>query len=161
MVQQNSDIQSAFERQAGPDRKRLSQVEARTALYSLGLNPTSIDVAKFWADQDLQDDGEIDLLQFERLRCSVDEDPAQALRWAFNKFDTNGDGTIDKHELLRILRTVYDDVDGELVDEDFTSACLTMADSNGDGVLQIEEFVDMLMARSGKDGSSNNSTPTT
>jgi len=48
------------------------------------------------------EDGEIDVTAFERLRCAVDEDPAQALRWAFHKFDTNGDGCIDKKELMYV-----------------------------------------------------------
>jgi len=41
----------------------------------------------------------LSLEEFTRLRCTTDEDPEQTLRWAFNKFDTNNDGTIDKSEL--------------------------------------------------------------
>ncbi|KAH3844656.1 hypothetical protein DPMN_086915 [Dreissena polymorpha] len=144
-----------------PERPGISQVEARTALFSLGLNPTHIDVAKFWSDQDKPDDGLLDLEGFVCLRCTLDEDPRQTLRWAFNQFDTNGDGVIDKKELKRILVTIYDDKLGDLVDEEFVDDCLKMADVNGDGVLQIEEFVDMLMVRTGKDGSSATSSPVT
>lgn len=38
----------------------------------------------------------------------------------------------------KILTTVYDDTEGEFVDEEFVDVCITLADKNGDGVLQIE-----------------------
>lgn len=38
----------------------------------------------------------------------------------------------------KILATLYDDADGELVDEEFVNVCITLADKNQDGVLQIE-----------------------
>lgn len=67
----------------------------------------------------LSEDGLITLDEFERLRCVINTDPERVLRWAFNKFDSNNDGTIDKAELkyvayflayLYVSRTVnYDD----------------------------------------------------
>lgn len=45
------------------------------------------------------EDEQLTLEEFQKLRCSIDKDPEQTLRWAFNKFDTNNDGTIDKNEL--------------------------------------------------------------
>jgi len=47
------ETHAAFAKQAGDGRTSLSQVEARTALFSLKLNPTSFEVAKFWADNQL------------------------------------------------------------------------------------------------------------
>ena len=38
----------------------------------------------------------------------------------------------------KILSTIYDDAEGEFVDEEFVDVCITLADKNNDGVLQIE-----------------------
>jgi hypothetical protein len=37
-----------------------------------------------------------------------------------------------------LLATVYDDSEGEWVDDEFVNDCLVLADGNNDGVLQIE-----------------------
>lgn len=38
----------------------------------------------------------------------------------------------------KLLVLMYEDTDGEWVDDDFVTDCLKLADNNNDGVLQVE-----------------------
>jgi len=64
----------------------------------------------------------------------------------FRVFDQNGDGTIDKTELLSIFRTV----DPEKFTEERVQSILDAADLNKDSKIQYEEFV-KFMSQSGED----------
>ncbi|XP_060602194.1 troponin C, slow skeletal and cardiac muscles-like [Ruditapes philippinarum] len=145
--EQKREIKSVYDSQVKNGCPGLSQKQTRSALLRLGIKPASFDIEKFWFDLDKTEDNYLTLEEFERLRCEINSDPEVVLRWAFNKFDTNNDGTIDKDELKKLLATVYDDSEGEWVDDEFVNDCLVLADGNNDGVLQIEEFVDMLIQR--------------
>ena len=46
------EIKEAYGSYVNAGESGLSQVQARTAMFRLGLNPTVIDIAKFWADND-------------------------------------------------------------------------------------------------------------
>jgi len=62
-----------------------------------------------------------------------------AIKAAFRKWDLDGDGTIDKYELMMVMRQLCH------VDESDLEALLQEADTNQDGEVQYEEFVDWLM----------------
>ncbi|XP_053391251.1 calmodulin, striated muscle-like [Mercenaria mercenaria] len=141
------EIKTAYDSQVKNGCAGLSQKQTKTALLRLGIKPSAFDIEKYWFDLDKSEDSCLTLQEFEQLRCVINTDPERVLRWAFNKFDTNNDGTIDKDELKKLLTTVYEDTEGEWVDDEFVNDCLLLADGNNDGVLQIEEFVDMLLQR--------------
>merc|ERR1740121_3247700 len=68
-------------------------------------------------------------------------DDEQVVRKAFSKFDKNGDGTITREELAKILKSLdpekySDDARIEQMIED--------ADSDKDGVIDYMEFVDWV-----------------
>lgn len=60
---------------------------------------------------------------------------------AFRRFDTNGDGVIDKEELGRVFKAM----DPDRWDDARVSRLLALADQNGDGAINYEEFVAWLM----------------
>ena len=61
---------------------------------------------------------------------------AEELKKAFAVMDTNGDGVVTKDELKSLLKGLGEDVNDDVVDE-----MIKMADENGDGKIQFQEFV--------------------
>eukprot|EP00435_Cladocopium_sp_Y103_P000388 s4523_g1.t1 len=68
--------------------------------------------------------------------------PHNAVLEAFQKFDKDGNGSISREELVDVLRTLDpDDWDNNSIDH-----LLASADANGDGALQIDEFLRWIFA---------------
>lgn len=67
--------------------------------------------------------------------------PAEAdeLKANFAKFDLNGDGVIDKEEVKEIFKAAGDKTPAVKI-----SSMISMADSDGDGKLNFEEFVGVM-----------------
>lgn len=63
------------------------------------------------------------------------------LRTAFDMFDKDGSGKIDKHELMGILSS--DDIKGHVPKEQLFKY-LDEIDQNGDGEIDFEEFQEMM-----------------
>ena len=61
---------------------------------------------------------------------------AAELKKAFQVMDSNGDGVVTKDELKNLLKGLGEDVTDDIVDE-----MIKIADENGDGKIQFEEFV--------------------
>ena len=64
--------------------------------------------------------------------------PEQAaeLKKAFEVMDTNKDGVVTKDELMTLLKNLGENVSDDVIDE-----MIKIADENGDGKIQFEEFV--------------------
>ena len=58
------------------------------------------------------------------------------LKKAFQVMDANKDGVVTKEELSQLLKGLGEDVTDEVVEE-----MIKIADDNGDGKIQFEEFV--------------------
>ena len=74
---------------------------------------------------------------------SNDDKLMAVVQAVFEKFDANGDGTIDRDELGTAIREFNEqaspDEKVEITDEQITEA-LNELDKNQDGKLQVEEF---------------------
>ena len=60
---------------------------------------------------------------------------------AFDVMDANKDGFVTKDELKNLLKGLGEDVTDEVVDE-----MITIADTNGDGKVEFDEFCNASMA---------------
>ena len=63
-------------------------------------------------------------------------DQVAELRKAFDVMDENKDGTVSKEELKQLLSGM-----GEEVSDDVINEMISIADENGDGKVDFEEFV--------------------
>uniref|UniRef100_A0A8C8AT81 Guanylate cyclase activator 1C n=1 Tax=Otus sunia TaxID=257818 RepID=A0A8C8AT81_9STRI len=92
---------------------------------------------------DLNQDGFIDFLEFIAainlvIRGKID----QKLKWYFKLYDADGNGCIDKKELLSIF-TAIQAINGytSMSPEEFTDMVFQKIDVNNDGELSLEEFI--------------------
>ena len=69
----------------------------------------------------------------------------EAMAAAFQRFDTAGDGVISKED----LRLVLQEAEGREVTDSEVDDVMALHDSNGDGVIDYHEFVDMMFQGEG------------
>ncbi|KAM4797244.1 guanylyl cyclase-activating protein 3 [Rhinophrynus dorsalis] len=121
----------------------------------LGLQGMNLE-ANQYIDQvfstfDMNKDGFIDFLEFIAainlvLRGKID----QKLKWYFKLYDADGNGSIDRKELLSIL-TAVKAINGrqDINPEEFTAILFEKIDVNGDGELTLEEFINGIQKDAG------------
>ncbi|XP_061663457.1 guanylyl cyclase-activating protein 1 [Syngnathoides biaculeatus] len=121
---------------------------------------------------DMNKDGYIDFMEYVAALSLVMRGKMEhKLRWYFKLYDVDGNGCIDRHELLNIIkvvrshnRTINNSQKGkrkrlsiplspqairaingnenqEMTAEDFTNSVFNRIDINGDGELSLDEFV--------------------
>lgn len=67
---------------------------------------------------------------------------ADEMREAFKVFDMDGNGTIDEKELRVTMKKL-----GEKLSDEDIRAMIRAADKNGDGKIDYEEFIKMMLAK--------------
>ncbi|CAN7997376.1 unnamed protein product, partial [Ixodes hexagonus] len=111
------------------------------------------DSSKFASDVfrtfDTNKDGFIDFREFMcGLNSTCRGKPEKKCEWAFNMYDTNGDGRIQKHEMVEMITTVFKMVGSSkklvlkenLTPEQLTDKIFLQMDKDGDGSLTFQEF---------------------
>ncbi|POI28380.1 hypothetical protein CIB84_007870, partial [Bambusicola thoracicus] len=90
-------------------------------------------------------DGYIDFMEYVAalslvLKGKVD----QKLRWYFKLYDVDGNGCIDRGELLNIIKAIraINRCNEAMTAEEFTNMVFDKIDINGDGELSLEEFME-------------------
>merc|ERR1719382_330191 len=118
--------------------------ELRTAMRSLGQNPTSAELQDMINQVDADGNGTIDFPEFCTLmaRKMKDTDTEEELIEAFKVFDRDGNGFISAAELRHVMTNLGEKLTDEEVDE-----MIREADVDGDGQINYEEFVKMMMAK--------------
>uniref|UniRef100_A0A8C7VJ88 Guanylate cyclase activator 1Aa n=9 Tax=Salmonidae TaxID=8015 RepID=A0A8C7VJ88_ONCMY len=94
---------------------------------------------------DMNKDGYIDFLEYVAALSLVMRGKMEhKLRWYFKLYDVDGNGCIDRSELLNIIkaiRAINGNENQEVDAEEFTNRVFDKIDVNGDGELSLEEFV--------------------
>ena len=117
--------------------------ELGTVLRNLGQNPTESELQDMISEVDVDGNGSIDFLEFLSwvlARKTNDTDADGELVEAFKIFDRDGNGLISAAELRHILTKLGEKLSDKEVDE-----MLKEADKDGDGHINYEEFVIMMM----------------
>ncbi|KIA75947.1 calmodulin [Aspergillus ustus] len=138
-IAQFREVFNVFDKDGTGD---ITAAELGEVMRSLGQNPTETELQDIIDELDVDRTGTIDFDEFLILmsRKVKDSDPEAELRSAFAVFDQDNSGTISADELRRVLRSIGDDISDADVDE-----MLKIADVNGDGSIDYEEFVKLMM----------------
>ncbi|XP_028654962.1 guanylyl cyclase-activating protein 1-like [Erpetoichthys calabaricus] len=94
---------------------------------------------------DMNKDGYIDFMEYvAALSLVLKGKVEQKLRWYFKLYDIDGNGCIDRSELLNIIKAIraINGCNHEMTAEQFTNMVFDKIDINGDGELSLEEFMD-------------------
>ncbi|XP_048875683.1 guanylyl cyclase-activating protein 1 isoform X1 [Brienomyrus brachyistius] len=111
-----------------------------------GLDPeASAYIEQMFRTFDMNKDGTIDFMEYVAALSLVMRGKMEhKLRWYFRLYDVDGNGCIDRHELLNIvkaIRAINGNETQEVSVEEFTNRVFDKIDVNGDGELSLEEFV--------------------
>ena len=118
--------------------------ELGTMMRSLGQNPTEAELRDLINEVDADGNGTIDFPEFLNLmaRKMQDTDSEEELKEAFKVFDKDGNGFISAAELRHVMTNLGEKLTDEEVDE-----MIREADVDGDGQVNYDEFVKMMMAK--------------
>ncbi|XP_073317374.1 calmodulin-2 isoform X1 [Primulina huaijiensis] len=127
--------------------------ELGTVMRSLGQNPTEAELQDMINEVDADQNGTIDFPEFLNLmaRKMKDADSEEELKEAFKVFDKDQNGFISAAETYCIipisqLRHVMTNLGEKLTDEE-VDEMMREADVDGDGQVNYEEFVRMMLAK--------------
>lgn len=118
--------------------------ELANVMKSLNQDPSDQELNEMIAEVDIDGNGHIDFDEFVILmnKRSKETDAEEEVINAFKVLDKDGQGTISSTELRHIMTTMGDKLTDEEVDE-----MINEADFDGNGIINYEEFVRMMMAK--------------
>ncbi|KAK1790606.1 hypothetical protein P4O66_014479 [Electrophorus voltai] len=103
-------------------------------------------IERMFCTFDMNKDGYVDFMEYVAALSLVMRGKMEhKLRWYFRLYDADGNGCIDRHELLHIIkaiRAINGKEEQNLSAEEFTNLVFDRIDINGDGELSLEEFVE-------------------
>lgn len=133
------ELREAFEALDTNGDGQLSLAELKDGLGKTGLLRSNSDLERIMDGVDSDGSGHIDYTEFLAAtldrRCYLTEDVCWA---AFSVFDVNGDGKISREELGRMLGSGGIE---HVVNCDNIAALLKEVDTNGDGMIDFDEFM--------------------
>ncbi|KAK8924189.1 hypothetical protein KSP39_PZI019645 [Platanthera zijinensis] len=117
--------------------------ELATVIQSLGQNPIKEELQDMINEVDINGNGTIEFGEFLSLmaRKIKETDAEEELKEAFKVFDKDQNGYISAAELRNVMINLGEKLTDEEVDQ-----MIREADLDGDGQVNYEEFVRMMMA---------------
>jgi len=146
------DLKEAFSLFDSDGDGVVNAIDLGRVMHDLGQDPTYSDLLTMIKEVDADGNGTIDFSEFMSMmalsakadREAVKKAPEDTveLRTAFKLFDLNSDGYIDTSELKHIVHTL-----GNEVSDEEAADILRENDLNGDGKIDYEEFVKMMISQ--------------
>lgn len=119
--------------------------ELKVAMRALGFEPSKEEIKQIIADADKEGDGNIefeDFLNLMTLKYS-ERDPKDEIVKAFKLFDEDDSGRISFKNLKRVAKEL-----GENITDEELQEMIEVADRDGDGEVNQEEFVRIMQKTS-------------
>ncbi|KAK9146558.1 hypothetical protein Sjap_006461 [Stephania japonica] len=117
--------------------------ELATVIRSLDQNPTEQELHDMISEVDIDGNGTIEFGEFLNLMAKKmkETDAEEELKEAFKVFDKDQNGYISANELRHVMINL-----GEKLTDEEVEQMIREADLDGDGQVNYEEFVRMMMA---------------
>ncbi|OVA09882.1 EF-hand domain [Macleaya cordata] len=117
--------------------------ELATVIRSLDQNPTEEELQEMISEVDVNGNGTIEFVEFLNLmaRKMKEADAEDELKEAFKVFDKDQNGYISANELRHVMINL-----GEKLTDEEVEQMIKEADLDGDGQVNYDEFVRMMMA---------------
>ncbi|XP_010935758.1 calmodulin [Elaeis guineensis] len=141
--EQISEFQEAFSLFDKDGDGCITLEELETVIKSLGQNPTEDELHEMIKEIDADGNGTIEFGEFLSLmaRKMKETDAEEEIKEAFKVFDKDQNGYISASELKNVMISLGEKLTDEEVDQ-----MIKEADLDGDGQVNYEEFVRMMMA---------------
>ncbi|XP_065854601.1 calmodulin-like protein 8 [Euphorbia lathyris] len=122
---------------------RITLDELATAIKSIEQNPTEEELHFMINEVDINGNGTIEFGEFLNViaRKMKECDAEEELKEAFKVFDKDRDGFISPTELRHVMMNL-----GEILSDEEVELMIREADLDGDGLVNYEEFVRMMLA---------------
>jgi calmodulin len=116
--------------------------ELGTVMRSLAQNPSESELQDMINEVDADNSGTIDFVEFLAMmaRKMKDTDSEEEIREAFKVFDCENNGYISAAELRHVMISI-----GERLTNDEVDEMIREADRDGDGRIDYQEFVQLMM----------------
>ena len=138
------DFRNAFELFDKDKDGTITVKELANVMKTLNQDPSEHELAEMINEVDIDGNGAIDFDEFVQLmnrRCKETDAEEEVIN-AFKVLDKEGGGMISSSELRHLMTTLGDKLTEDEVDE-----MIREADFDGNGVINYEEFVRMMMTK--------------
>jgi len=119
----------------------VTSVEVGSIMRAIGQNPSEAEIQDMVNLVDKDGTGSIDFPEFLAMMTikHSEENAEDDIRQAFQVFDGDGNGYINRQELALVMQNI-----GEKLTPDEIQEMIDEADVDGDGVINYEEFYNMM-----------------
>merc|ERR1712179_558420 len=139
-------FQDAFTRYSGPDGS-VTSGQVSGIMRSLGQNPSEAEIQDMVNQVDKDGSGMLDFPEFLSMMVlkAESENAEDEIREAFQVFDGDGNGFINRQELACVMGNLGIELSSEEV-----QSMIDEADQDGDGQINCEEFYSMMNTHDGR-----------
>jgi len=146
--QQKSEIKEAFDLFDMDQSGEIDVQEMHVAMRALGLEPSKAETEQFLDNADTDGGGSIGYREFENLMSKklLKVDPLDEIKRVFRLLDSDQTGKISFNNLNKVAKEI-----GSGFTDDKVQDMIDTADKDGDGEINLDEFMDVMKRRMGGD----------
>jgi len=146
--QQKSEIKEAFDLFDMDQSGEIDVQEMHVAMRALGLEPSKAETEKLLSSADTDDSGHIGYREFEKMMADklLKVEPLDEVKRVFRLLDSDQTGKISFNNLNKVAKEI-----GSGFTDDKVQDMIDTADKDGDGEINLDEFMDVMKRRMGGD----------